>query len=207
MSPPLEFLAVVSLAGLLFAGALLAGQAVARRRRWTRPVRFRSEPIPRSWPALLHDRFPLSRELAPEDRERLLRLMQLFLHEKRIEGAGGLEITEEIRVTVAAQACFLLLWLEVGVYPALETVVIYPSTMLPGRPGRVGDGGLHTDAPSPVLGESWSHGVVVLSWDSSRQGAVDPGTAGTWSSTSSPISWIRRPGRRTGSRWDSVSRR
>jgi Mlc titration factor MtfA (ptsG expression regulator) len=66
--------------------------------------------------------------------------------------------------------------MEVGLYPGLRSVVVYPGAMRPKIVGAATGGiGISSDErPTPVLGQSWRHGVVVLSWDSARQGAFDP---------------------------------
>jgi Mlc titration factor MtfA (ptsG expression regulator) len=165
------------------ASAILVGLLFAQRgmlRLWramfsTPPVRLRPEPVPEHWAEMVRSSIPVTQQLPAADFEHLLKLVQAFLHEKNIEGAGGLEITEEIRLTIAAQACLLLLKLDVGLYPALETVIVYPSAVVPKYAGQRWQGGeLHQDAPQPILGQSWTSGVVVLSWDSAAHGAYDP---------------------------------
>jgi Mlc titration factor MtfA (ptsG expression regulator) len=87
-----------------------------------------------------------------------------FVREKRFEGGGGLEITEEMKVIVAAQACLLILNLDAGCYPRVRSVVMYPGTFVPRLPTL--DRQLHAGPmaqPAPLLGEH-VRGVVVLSW-------------------------------------------
>ncbi len=161
---------------LLLGGGLLIGQRVVRSIRWSNPVRLLPDPVPETWAGIVRELFPLARGLRPDDFDRLLKLAQVFLKEKRIEGAGGLVITEEMRVAIAAQACFLLLWLEVGLYPGLETVLVYPSTVVPREAGLVPHrGAFGVQRPNlPVVGQSWRQGIVILSWDSVEDGAADP---------------------------------
>ena len=52
--------------------------------------------------------------------------IQVFIAEKNFEGCDGLEITDRIRVVVAAQACILLLHRDTGYYPTLRTILVYP---------------------------------------------------------------------------------
>jgi len=163
------FLVVMALVQY-FVRAMISG------RRWIRPVRFLEEPIPPEWAEIMHERFPLSRQLTESERTRLLRYVQLFLHEKNIEGCNGLEITDEIRVTIAAQACYLLLGLNAGCYPDLKTVLVYRRAYIPKEntldQARVGTGGVQRP-PQARLGESWLHGTVVLSWDATVSGAAN----------------------------------
>ncbi len=115
---------------------------------------------------------PLGARLPAADQERLLRLVQVFLHDKPLEGVG-LELTEEIRVTIAAQACLLLLKLDYPCYPTLRRVLVYPGVFNPRRLETPRFGEVEEE-PRPTLGEAWQSGVVVLSWDSSLVGSLNP---------------------------------
>ena len=138
-----------------------------------RRERVRAEPFPPEWLATIERNVPAFRRLPEEDRAALLGHVQVFLDEKSFEGAGGLEMTDEIRVTVAAQACLLLLRLDdVDYYPRLRSVVVYPSTYVARQEAR--EGGVVHEEHSVRLGESWVHGAVVLSWDGVRAGAANP---------------------------------
>ena len=70
-----------------------------------RRARLRAEPVPAAWRAILERNLPVFSRLSAADQAELLGHTQVFLAEKQFEGAGGLELTEEIRVTIAAQAC------------------------------------------------------------------------------------------------------
>ena len=136
-------------------------------------VRFRREPIPPEWREIVARNVPLAARLPAADQERLLRLAQVFLHDKPMEGVG-LELTDEIRVTVAAQACLLLLNLDYPCYPTLRRVLVYPGVFQPRRVAMPRFGEVHHE-PQATLGEAWTSGVVVLSWDSSLVGSLNPG--------------------------------
>ncbi|WP_437685723.1 zinc-dependent peptidase [Sorangium sp. So ce176] len=82
--------------------------------RGRRRAAVRRAPFPPAWRAILGRNVPCIGRLPAEDQEELLGHVQVFLAEKPFEGCGGLEITDEIRVTVAAQACLLLLHRETG---------------------------------------------------------------------------------------------
>lgn len=135
-------------------------------------VRLRREPIPPHWREIVARNVPLAARLPAEDREQLLRLAQVFLHDKPMEGVG-LELTDEIRVTIAAQACLLLLRLDYPCYPTLRRVLVYPGVFQPRRIEMPRFGEIHQE-PRAALGEAWTSGVVVLSWDSSLVGALNP---------------------------------
>ena len=102
-------------------------------------------------------------KLSGDDRRELEQDVQVFLHEKSFEGGGGVEITDEMRVTIAAQACVLLLHRDTLVYPDLETILVYPSTYVVKAQRR--DGFVVIEGPEARLGESWQRGLVVLAWD------------------------------------------
>lgn len=129
------------------------------------PVALPTDPIPTQWHGILRARVPLSRQLDDADRDRLLRLTQLFLRDIPLEGCGGLELTDEIRVTIAATASLLLLKLAYPRYQRLRRVLVYPDTFVPTRAAAV-HGHAMQDIPSPELGEAWPDGVIVLSWSS-----------------------------------------
>jgi Mlc titration factor MtfA (ptsG expression regulator) len=135
-----------------------------RRRR----ERLRRAPFPRAWLEIIEKNVSLYRRLPQEDRRELHGLIQIFLAEKYFEGCGGLELTEQIKVTIAAQACLLLLHRQTDIYPRLVTVLVYPSAYLVKRKtDRIGPG-TFLEGDAVHLGESWSSGVVVVSWDNVR---------------------------------------
>src|SRR5438067_1750727 len=161
---------ILAAAVLLGVGFLLVS-AVLRRIR-AGPLRLPSDPIPDRRRDIVDESVPLAGSLSPEERERLLRLVQLFLSDKHFEGCGGLTVTEEMKVTIAAEACLLLLHLEGPCYPSLRTVLVYPQGFVPKfvhtpRTGEI------PPAPEPLIGESWRDGVVVISWDDAVRGAQD----------------------------------
>src|SRR6059058_3383004 len=164
---------VVLLALACFAGGFLAISTLLRRLSWRRQIRFRAEPIPSGWFDILDRCVPLARGLAADERERLLRLAQVFLAEKHVEGCGGLVVTEEMRVTIAAEACLLLLHLEGPCYPTLRTVLVYPQAFVPKR-ARLHTADGIAEPRAPLLGEPWGDGVVVISWDDTLKGGRDP---------------------------------
>jgi len=138
-----------------------------RRRR-----RLLEEPTPDAWRAIVERNFEMFHRLSAEDQADLLRHMNVFLYEKTFEGCGGLEMTDEIRVTIAAQACVLLLHHEPHYYPDLYTILVYPHAYV-AKAQEILPGGIVIEGASARLGESWVRGCVVLSWDDVRQGAAD----------------------------------
>jgi MtfA peptidase len=144
-------------------------EAVRQRRR----ARLRAVPLPERWRAILTANVPLYTRLPPERRRELEGHVQVLLAEKRFEGCAGLELTDEVRVTVAAHAALLLLGRgeEAQYYPDLVSILVYPSAYL--APVEERRGGIVTERQDGRLGESWRRGVVVLAWDAARAGARD----------------------------------
>src|SRR5215213_11101275 len=132
----------------------------------------RATPIPDDWRRTIERNVPIVRRLPPADRQELFGHVQVFLAEKHFEGCGGLELTDEIRVTIAAQACLLLLHRETDYYRRLVTILVYPTAYVAKGVESLG-GGLVLEGPQGRLGEAWTAGVVVLSWDDVRGGAAD----------------------------------
>lgn len=101
--------------------------------------------------------------LQPAQQKTLIGTIQVFLAEKTFAGAGGLTMTDEMRWTIAAQACVLLINRETDIFPDLDTVVVYPHPYVAHAVHR--DGAVVVEGPEVRLGESWQRGVVVLAWD------------------------------------------
>ncbi|MBU0756297.1 MAG: zinc-dependent peptidase [Planctomycetes bacterium] len=137
-----------------------------------RRLRIRQRLFPPSWLAILKRNMPYYAYLSKSDQEELGGHVQVFLDEKRFEGCGGLEITDEIRVTIAAQACMLLLHRESDYYPTLKSILVYPHAYLAETRHRLSDG-TAVVGKTARAGESWFEGSVVLSWDDVRQSAAD----------------------------------
>lgn len=137
-----------------------------------RRERLRAQQMPTAWAEIIERNVPYCRRLSPEDRRELQGHVQVFLAEKRFEGCGGLEITDEIRLTIAAQACVLLLHRETDYYPQLRVILVYPHTYIAETARRYA-GGIVIEGREIRLGESWAQGAIVLSWDDVLRGAAD----------------------------------
>ncbi|MCH8964235.1 MAG: zinc-dependent peptidase [Planctomycetes bacterium] len=131
-----------------------------------------AEPLPEEWETVLKQNVPLYSLLPAEMQRELRGLINIFLHEKRFEGCGGLEITDEIRVTVAGQACILLLNRKTDFYPRLTSILVYPGAYVAKEVWHT-SAGVAVEEDSVRLGESWDSGTVVLAWDSIKHGAWD----------------------------------
>ncbi|MGH7703648.1 MAG: zinc-dependent peptidase [Gemmatimonadales bacterium] len=170
----MDTIEIVAGGAVLFAVALLIGWGVVRATRFRRPPRSLTERPPTAWRALIEQNVPVTRALNMDESARLLDLVTQFVREKQFDGGGGLEITEEMKVIVAAQACLLILNLDAGCYPRVRSVVMYPGTFVPRVPTL--DRQLYTGPiahPAPLLGEH-VRGVVVLSWESAGRDPTVP---------------------------------
>ena len=140
-----------------------------RRRR-----QVRSQPVPNEWLSIISRNLPFFDRLAAVDQRELLGHVQVFLAEKRFEGCGGLQLTDEIRVTIATQACLLLLHRRTDYYPRLVTILVYPSGYVVNEERHV-EGHIWEEGREGRLGETGRQmGSMVLAWDAAKSGASDP---------------------------------
>ena len=137
-----------------------------RRRR----EKLRLKPLSTRQRAIIRRNVPYVATLSAADRGELEWHIQVFLAEKRFEGCGGLAMTNEIKVTIAAQACVLLLHRETDYYPGLASILVYPSAYV-ARTTRPSLGWLVDESDEVRLGESSVRGTVVLAWDAVTHGA------------------------------------
>lgn len=134
--------------------------------------RLRDRPFPETWAEILQKNVAYYHRLTPEEQAELRGHIQVFLDEKVFEGCGGLAITDEIRVTIAAQACILLLHRETDYFPTLRSILVYPHHYDAPVTERL-SGGVVVEGVQGRLGESWYRGPVVLSWDEVQRTAHD----------------------------------
>lgn len=153
------FFVVLGIMGVV----LLVGWLHSRRRRAQR-AKVQARPLDDRNRALLREHVPLFGRLPDEVRIKLEGIMQVFMSELSFEPCGGLhEVSEEMRLVIAAQACLLLLESGFEDFGRLRSVLIYPDAYH-----------AHEDAASSGevrLGESWGTGSVILAWQSVVQGA------------------------------------
>jgi MtfA peptidase len=136
-----------------------------RRRRRDRILRL---PFPGEHVAVLERNVKHYGRLDPAAQKRLRDLVQVFIREKRWEACGGLEMTDEMKVTIAAQACLLVLELPHSWYRNVKSILVYPSTVV--RPAQrdgvfVRMNGQVASGPIALLGEAHARGPVILAWD------------------------------------------
>jgi len=164
----------MSLAIILGLAALVVG-LIAGAPRWhaRRRERWAAQPFPAEWRAVLRRRVPLYRRLPAHLQQQLRRHIQVFVAEKPFIGCAGLEVTDEMRVTIAAQAALLRLNRGGPLYPELKQVLVYPGAFAVERV-HAGPGGVLREQRHALAGESWSQGQVILSWADVLAGARAP---------------------------------
>ncbi|HEX9077970.1 MAG TPA: M90 family metallopeptidase [Desulfuromonadaceae bacterium] len=137
-----------------------------------RRERIKRHPFPAAWLELLERNVPLYRRLPEADREELRGHIQLFLAEKRFEGCNGLEMSDEVAVTIAGHACLLLLHREGGRFPAISSILVYPDEYI--APWRDTDeSGIVVEGEECRSGEYAPEGSLVLSWQDVLMAGVD----------------------------------
>jgi len=138
-----------------------------RRRRRRRLI---AAAFPEEWLKIV-ERLPFYAALDQRGQGRIRDDLRVIVAEKNWEGCGGLELDDEIRVTIAAQASLLLLNIEHDYYRYVTSILVYPAAYktMP----SIGSDGLVREGQAN-LGEAWRRGPIVLSWDDSRRGALDP---------------------------------
>src|SRR5260221_8214983 len=104
------------------------------------------------------------RGLSEENPARLKQLVVLFLAEKEMHGAPGLQLTDEVRLSIAAQACLPILNLGLDVYQGWVGVVVYPGEFRVQKEEVDEDGVVHS-FEEELAGEAWPGGPVILSWE------------------------------------------
>ncbi len=122
------------------------------------------------WKELLAENVPLYLRLPDELKIRLHERVARFISSTRFEACNGLELTERMILTIAAQASMLVLFRDGEPYPDLRTVYLYPTTFSSVQKRRDAYG-IVTEGEVHRLGESWETGTVILAWDSVEQGA------------------------------------
>ncbi|WP_420450715.1 zinc-dependent peptidase [Ilumatobacter sp.] len=143
---------------------------LATIRRWLsgRPVEF--DP---AWERVLLDGFEHWGALDDDELARMRMLVARFVHETEWEAARGMDLTDEVRVLIAAQAAMLLLGLSIDEYFDVTSVIVHSSTVRLRGTHATGAGTM-SDAPRHLAGQAHPRGPVVLSWSAVRREARRP---------------------------------
>ncbi|HIK05114.1 MAG TPA: zinc-dependent peptidase [Trichormus sp. M33_DOE_039] len=149
---------VFILIGLVIAGILLSPILIKYHRN-----RIQKRQFPELWNATIENNLPIYLQLSPAERRRIQGHIQVFLSEKQFIGCRGLEVTEEMKITISAVACLLLLNERGKYFPKLRSILIYPSTYFVDQTVNL-DNYIVEERRDARLGESWTKDQVILSW-------------------------------------------
>lgn len=131
--------------------------------RWRRGRAAQRSPVTaEEWSAVIQ-RFSFLRALNADEQSRLRDLVAAFLNEKSLQGAGGLTISRDIELVIAAQACLLVLNLDLEYYDDWVEIIVYPDEFIVDHEYMDEDGVMH-HVRAPLSGEAWEQGPVILSW-------------------------------------------
>jgi hypothetical protein len=131
--------------------------------RSRRRARLARRPFPPEWMPYLDRRVPFLARLDGPERARFLEYVKVFVWEKQFSGVQGMEITDEVRVVIAAAAARLILNLDLSYYDRLAEIVVYPGHYK------------WPDGEGPIYGEVHDWGTVILSWPAVVDGLKYPG--------------------------------
>lgn len=128
---------------------------------WWKRRQAAKEPLPEAWRAILHDRVPFFRAFTDDQRRRFEAKVNVFVRTKHFEGAGGFEVTDEVRVIIAATAARLTMSIDGEHYERLSDIVVYPAAVR------------HPEDGTPLAGQAFGAGTVILSWQDTLAGLAD----------------------------------
>jgi Mlc titration factor MtfA (ptsG expression regulator) len=160
----MEFLILI-LVFLVIAIFFLAKSVIRENKR----KKIMKNPFPREWENYLKESYTLYSKLPDELQQDMKNKIKVFLNEKTFFGCEGLEVTDQMRILIAAQACLLILNRRTTFYPKLRSIFVYPTSYLAKRVSV--NSGIVTEKTQVTLGESWGSGELVLTWDTSVHGA------------------------------------
>lgn len=143
-----------------------------------RPVnrrrRLDDQPFPAEWTAMLRQMLPWYDRMSGRQRQTLENLIKHFLDEKVFVSCAGQPVTDVVRLSIAVQACLLLLQRPGTEYGSLKYILVYPAEFRVNRSVR-DETGLISHEDSTLAGESWEDGRIVLSWDNVEEGIANLG--------------------------------
>ena len=161
--------AAIALVAVAVIAWLTVGPWLAVRRRREALAR----PLPEDLAAHIERNVPARRRMPAELRARHAGLVSAFLAEKEFVGCNGLVVTDEIRATIAALACLLVLGRRAH-YDELHSILVYPTPFW--VEDEVEDEAGVVEKRRRVLsGEAWESSRIILSWEDVLEAARFPG--------------------------------
>lgn len=162
--PPIYI--VLFICAILIGYILLKPYWVKQRRK-----KIQSQPFPKAWREILRKNVPYFYSMPADIQLQLKKHVLVFLVEKKFYGFEGIEIDDEIRVTIAAQACLLLMNRPTNYYPKLKSIYVYPVAFIAHHQSQDA-AGVVQNRPRVLSGESWELGKVILSWKHSKKAGL-----------------------------------
>ncbi|MCE2976139.1 MAG: zinc-dependent peptidase [Pseudanabaena sp. CoA8_M7] len=135
--------------------------------KWQRD-RLMAKPVPRHWLNIIESNLAIYHSLEIHQQKQLQGYVQVFLKEKQFIGCMGLQVTEEMRVTIAAIACLLLFGDRKTYFPNLRSILIYPHAYIVNEI-VMRDHYIVEERLVARLGESWTQDQIILSWEQIQQ--------------------------------------
>lgn len=158
---------IISLIALGLIGYVLLKPYWINRQR----QKIKSQPFPKAWRQILKRNVPYFYTMPADLQLQLKQHVLVFLSEKKFVGFEGVIINDEVKVTIAAQACLLLLNKKTDYYPKLKSIYVYPAAFVTNHQSKDAAGVLQNQH-RVLSGESWELGKVVLSWKDTQDGAL-----------------------------------
>ncbi|TQV71514.1 zinc-dependent peptidase [Aliikangiella marina] len=156
---------------ILVAAGLIGWIFIKPKLKELRRDKIRSQPFPKIWREILRQNVPYFYSMPSDLQLQLKQHILVFLSEKAFFGFEGVKINDEVRVTIAAQACLLLLNRKTDYYPKLKSIYVYPAAFIT-KHQSADSAGVLQNHHRVLSGESWDLGKVVLSWKDTHQGGL-----------------------------------
>ena len=134
--------------------------------RWLRErrrLRLLTGPFPKEWLGWLERAVPIYPRLSAREQIKIRKDIRLFVGEKIWEGCGGLDLIDEMKVTIASQACLMILGLDYDHFRRVQSILVYPDSFTTPHP-KGDEIGIIEQSGSERLGETWYRGPIILSW-------------------------------------------
>lgn len=140
--------------------------------RWLRGLRAAPDIPEAQWQATLAA-YPFLAHRSTADRQRLRELSARFLRDKEFHGAMGFQITDEVALSIAAQAVLPVLHLpgDLDWYDDFVGIVVVPEEVSTPRV-TIDEAGVVHEYDEAIIGEAREHGPVMLSWPHVREGGL-----------------------------------
>lgn len=148
---------------LLILAVSIAGILLLPRLKQYRRDRLTKQPFPTHWNSILEKNLPFYNQLFTDERYQLQANIQILLAEKQFIGCGGLDVTEEMKLVIAAVSSLLLLNAQGRYFSKLQSILVYPTAYTTQAKTWLSPYVVE-ETRVARLGESWDRGHLVLSW-------------------------------------------